>query len=420
MSGLKVLVVGASVAGPATAYWLAKAGAKVTVIERFKALRVGGQAVDIRTTGVSVMRKMPDMEAQVRAKSVKEDGLSFVRDDGTPYGVIRSTGNPDQQTIISEFEINRGDLSSILVGLTRGNENIEYVFDEQIASIEECDDGPITVEFTNRLPPTTYDLVVGCDGATSRTRAMGFRCGVRDHIVPTNVWAAYFTIQQDLLLGSKIGQGLSAPGGRFLSVASDAGTSKILLMSVHPKGAEDVTLPFREASSQGDQALKQYVAQRFQGCRWKSSTILQDMMHSEDFYASEIVQVRMPSWYKGRVVLVGDAGYASGGSGGGTSLALTGAYMLAGELHKQSDLVAGLQGYEDCMRPFVREMQKTPPFVNTILAPQSAWGIWIRNYAFALVAWTGLAEYAQRLVGGSAFASNDKFPIPEYDFKAKG
>lgn len=419
MSGLKVLVVGSSIAGPATAYWLAKAGAKVTVIERYAGLRVGGQAVDIRTTAVSVMRKMPGLEAEVRARSVQEEGLSFVRDNGTPYGVIRSTGNPDQQTLISEFEIYRGELSSVLFGLTKGNPNIEYVFGEQMASTQQRDDGPIAVEFTNRLPPTTYDLVVGCDGATSRTRATAFNCGVRDHMFPSNTWAAYFTIKQDLLSGSKIGQGYSSPGGRFLSVGSDDGASKVMLMSVHPKRQGDVTKPFREASSQGDQALKQHVAQRFEGCGWKSATIIQEMMHSEDFYASEIVQVKLPSWHNGRFVLVGDAGYASGGSGGGTSLALTGAYMLAGELHKQPDVAAGLQGYEDRMRPLVQEMQQNPPFVTTILAPQSARGIWVRNHTFALVAWTGLAEIVQRFFGGSAFANNDKYPIPQYEFDAK-
>jgi 2-polyprenyl-6-methoxyphenol hydroxylase-like FAD-dependent oxidoreductase len=415
MSGMKVLIVGASIAGPATAYWLARAGAKVTIIERYGALRVGGQAIDIRTTGVSVMRKMPGMEAQVRERSVQEEGLSFVRDDGRPYGVIRSSGNPDQQSIISEYEIYRGNLSSILFGLTKDNKNIKYVFGEQIASVQESDGGAVAVEFMNRLPPATYDLVVGCDGATSRTRAMGFNCGVRDDIISTNTWAAYFTIKQDLLSGSKVGQGYSAPGGRFLSIQSDSGAGKVLLMSVHPKRQNDATLPFREASSQGEQVLKQYVEQRFRGSGWKSSNILQEMMHSEDFYASEIVQVKMPSWYNGRFVLVGDAGYAAGGTGGGTSLALTGAYMLAGELSKQSDIAAGLRGYEERMRPFVKEMQKTPPLVNTILAPQSAWGIWVRNHAFALVAWTGLAEFVQRYLG-AAFASNDEFPIPRYEF----
>ena len=137
MSGLRVLVVGASIAGPATAYWLAKAGAKITVIERSAELRKGGQAIDIRTAGVSVMRKMPGMEAQVRSKSTQEEGLSFVRDDGRAFGVITATGNPDQQSILSEYEIFRGDLAKILYDLTQNNNNIKYIFGEQIASIQQ-------------------------------------------------------------------------------------------------------------------------------------------------------------------------------------------------------------------------------------------------------------------------------------------
>lgn len=70
MSNLKVLVVGASIAGPTAAYWLAKAGANVTVIERFSKLRTSGQNVDIRSCGVTVMRKMPGMEEAVRAAVV--------------------------------------------------------------------------------------------------------------------------------------------------------------------------------------------------------------------------------------------------------------------------------------------------------------------------------------------------------------
>lgn len=67
MSNLNVLVVGASIAGPAAAYWLAKAGAHVTVIERFPYLRTSGQNVDIRSCGVTIMRKIPGMEETVRA-----------------------------------------------------------------------------------------------------------------------------------------------------------------------------------------------------------------------------------------------------------------------------------------------------------------------------------------------------------------
>lgn len=76
MSRLNVLVVGASIAGPATAYWFARAGANVTVIERYPQLREGGQAIDIRSVGVTIMRKTPGMETSVRANKVDEEGIN--------------------------------------------------------------------------------------------------------------------------------------------------------------------------------------------------------------------------------------------------------------------------------------------------------------------------------------------------------
>ena len=188
MSTLRVLVVGASIAGPTAAYWLAKAGAAVTVIERFPSLRTSGQAVDIRTVGVEVMRKMPGMEAAVRAKTTTLEGMSFVRDDGRPYGIIRATGDPEQQSLVSEYEIFRGgsfivfctitfgipvvfqhpfkssqllsgglgDLSRIIFDMTKDNENIRYIFNEQVASLQqsEKEEGPIQVEFANGTPTT--------------------------------------------------------------------------------------------------------------------------------------------------------------------------------------------------------------------------------------------------------------------------
>ena len=344
MSGLKVLVSGASIAGPATAYWLAKAGAKVTVIERFPALRTGGQAVDIRTAGVSVMRKMAGLEAAVKAKSTQEEGISFVREDGTPYGVIRPTGNPDQQSLVSEYEILRGDLSKILFDMTRGNKNINYIFDEQIASMQQSEKiaGPITVTFTNGTEASEYDLVVACDGATSRTRALGLGCNGGDQIVSTNCWSAYFSIPQDVLNGSKIGQGFNAVRGRNISIGSDPeGFSRVLLMCMNPRDKPESAVAFREASAKGNDALKKYIAQHYSDVGWKSSIALKEMMNSEDFYASEIVQVKTPTLSKGRFVLVGDAGYAAGLTGGGTSLALAGAYILAGELSKhKGDITA--------------------------------------------------------------------------------
>ncbi|KAI4215819.1 MAG: hypothetical protein LQ351_001807 [Letrouitia transgressa] len=420
MSALRVLVVGASIAGPATAYWFARAGARVTVIERFPELRTGGQNIDIRTVGVTTMRKMSGMEAAVRAKLAPLEGLSFVRSDGRPYGIIRATEDPDQQSLVSEYEIFRGDLAKILYDMTKDNENIKYVFGEQIASLQqnEKDEGPLTVEFTNGLPTSKYDLVVACDGATSRTRAMGLNCGVRDYVHRINAWAAYFPIKQDLLDGSKIGQAYSATLGRFIGVGSDiSGINRVTVMGIHPRDDRDATLPFREASKQGDAALKEFIAQRFMGVGWKADEIIKDMMESDELYATELVQVKPPSLYKGRFVMVGDAGYA-GPTGGGTSLAIAGGYLLAGEVSKhKGDIAAGLSGYEEQMRPLIDDLQKIPPLVPGIMAPQTAWGLALRNYIFAFIAWTRILEYAQKFFA-NAFANSNKYPLPDYEWVA--
>lgn len=417
MSRLKVLVVGASIAGPTAAYWFAKAGAQVTVIERFPQLRTNGQNIDIRNTGVEVMRKMKGMVEAVQSKVSPLEGISFVRPNGKPYGTITATGNPDQQSLVSEYEIFRGDLAQILFDLTRDNERINYVFGEQVAAMQHSgqDDGPITVEFLNGFPTSDYDLVVACDGANSRTRALGFNCGVRDHIQPTNSWAAYFTTQHDILEKSKMGQAYSAIGGRFIAIGPDpSGGSKVTLMGMHPHDTGGMMKSFREAMKEGNDALKQLLAQTYEGAGWKCAVAMDGMMGADDFYASEIVQVKPPALYNGRFVLVGDAGYAPGPTGAGTSLAMTGAYVLAGEIAKHGgDLDAGLRGYETQMRPLITEFQKIPPLVQTILAPQTAWGIWLRNTIFSFVCWTRILDFAQKYFSAS-FAKCDKDRLQDY------
>ncbi|KAK5163398.1 uncharacterized protein LTR77_010771 [Saxophila tyrrhenica] len=418
MSNLNVLVVGASIAGPATAYWLAKAGADVTIIERFPELRTNGQGIDIRTAGVTVMRKMPGMEPAVRAKTTQMEGMSFVREDGRPYGVIKPTGNPDQQSLISEYEVFRGDLAQILYDLTKENENIRYVFGEQVTSMKhsEKEDGPITVEFTNILPTSEYDLVVACDGATSRTRAMGLGCGARDYVLPTNFWAVYFSVP-DMLKGSTVAVGHSAVGGRSVCLGPDpAGVTRATLFRIYPSSEKDATLPFREATKRGDDALKDYVAQQFRGIGWKAEEILDYMMEADDWYASEVVQVKCPNVYNGRFAMVGDAGYATGPTGGGTSVALAGAYLLAGELCKhKGNIKAGLEGYETQIRPIITELQKIPPFVGAFMAPQTAWGLWLRNHLFAFITWSGVVDVMQKFFAGS-FAHTDQYKMPEYEW----
>ena len=203
MSSPHALVVGASVAGPMTAYWLARAGFKVTIIERFPTFRSGGQNIDIRTSGVTIMGKIPGMEASVRAKTTTQDTIHFVNSKGRPYATMKQSGDPKQQTLLSEYEIFRDDLSRILFDLTKDNPDVEYVFGEQVSAIHhDFEKEKATVEFKEgKLPTGVYDLVVACDGATSRTRAMGFDSSVREHVHPINMWAAYASIEKDYLHG---------------------------------------------------------------------------------------------------------------------------------------------------------------------------------------------------------------------------
>jgi 2-polyprenyl-6-methoxyphenol hydroxylase-like FAD-dependent oxidoreductase len=414
MSPLRVLIVGSSIAGPSTAYWLSKLGFNITLLERSLSLRTGGQAIDIRTSGVTVMRKIPGLEASVRAASTLENGISFVSSSGASYGVVGATGDAQRQGLISEYEIFRGDLSRCLVDLTKDHENVRKVYGEQIASIEQNpNDDSVNVEFRNGTKQTTYDLIVACDGAGSRTRAMALECGVKDYVHPTNSWAAYFSLPDDLLERSTIGTGHSAPGGRIISIGSDPkGGCRVMFMCVNQSPL--AMKAFRTAQAQSEDALKAHVTQLFADVGWLTGTVLQLMPTSPDFYASEIVQVKPPSLSKGRIVFVGDAGHATGPTGGGTSLAMTGGYILAGELGNHAgNVAAGLRAYEERMQPLIKEMQKIPPFVGTIMAPQTAWGIWIRNRVFAVVAWSGVAEFVQRYLG-AAFQSSEEFPVPEY------
>jgi 2-polyprenyl-6-methoxyphenol hydroxylase-like FAD-dependent oxidoreductase len=162
--------------------------------------------------------------------------------------------------------------------------------------------------------------------------------------------------------------------------ADAAGGSRISFMGCNPRSDTESILPFRKAMKEGEDAVKKYICQHYQGVRWKASEALKCMLMSDDFYATELVQVKLPTLFKGRFVLVGDAGYAPGPTGTGTTLAMVGAYLLAGEVCKhKGNLDAALRGYETQLRPLINDLQKIPPLIPTLLAPQSAWGLWLRN-----------------------------------------
>ncbi|WVW85061.1 hypothetical protein I302_107097 [Kwoniella bestiolae CBS 10118] len=430
MSNLKVLVCGASIAGPATAYWLSRAGAQVTVIERFPRLRSSGHNVDIRNLGVSVMRKMEGMEEAVLKKKLDLRGISIVNPRGGNYGVLGSAekreSEQNTQSLLSDYEIYRGDLSQILVDLSLARQNVNYVFGEEVSSIvSRPGDGQLTVGFKNgRLPQAEYDLVVDCGGATSRTRAIGLGLNGeknREYVHLVHSWTANFSIPKGPEDNGNIALAHGAPGGRVIFLdTTQPDSTKVVLSRWASSEADSDNEAFRQALEAGETRLKTFVSEVFRGSGWREEEILKGMMDSRDFYAGEWVQVKLPRLYSDKVnfALVGDAGYGPGPTGGGTSLALTGAYILAGELlsHEKEWIQAGLKAYNDRMRPIIDDLQKTPPFVRTAMAPQTSSGIWLRNRIFSFLTWSKLLEVMGKYVA-PAFQSGERYKLPEYTWR---
>ena len=129
MTDIRVLVQGASIAGPALAHWLQRQGAEVTVVEQTSELRPGGQAVDARGVAKEVIRRM-GLESAVRAACTDTAGAYLVDAAGNVLETHRADDHGGDG-YIAEIEILRGDLAKVLYDDTR--DTVEYRFGDRIA-----------------------------------------------------------------------------------------------------------------------------------------------------------------------------------------------------------------------------------------------------------------------------------------------
>ena len=153
----------------------------------------------------------------------------------------------------------------------------------------------------------------------------------------------------------------------------------------------------------------------FANAGWQTPRLLASLDQAPDFYFHPMQQIKMPQWSSSRVVCLGDAAHApSPIAGGGTSLAILGAYVLAGELSKLGegeDPSKALEGYEIAFRPYVEEAQKIPFFAPGIAHPATAWKRWLVStflWMFAKV--VAIPWVAKR---GSS-SNEDDFALPRY------
>src|SRR4051794_17150378 len=395
MTTRSVLISGAGVAGPALASWLTRRGMAVTVVERAPAPRPGGQAVDLRGAARTVADRMRLLD-EIRAVSLEQRGIAWVRADGT----IAARMGADAfggEGIVSEIEVLRGDLADVLLRATQNS--TEYVFGDSIAGLDDDGDG-VTVTF-ERSAPRRFDLVVGADGSHSTTRGLAFGPEA-EFVRPLGCGTTWFAAPAELELDGWYLM-YNAPGGLVASVRPGR------LPGEHKVGlsfrSEPVVLDRTDIA--GHRAL---VAERFSGAGWEVPRLVAAMQDADDFSFDWLAQVHLPQWSRGRVVLLGDAAWSPTPlTGLGTSLALVGAYVLAGEL-AAADLPTALRRYEEVLRPYVTNAQKLPPGGIGGFAPTRALDIRLRMASMRLMTRWPL----KKLVAGQFDKAGD-IELPDYD-----
>ncbi|KAF2442770.1 FAD/NAD(P)-binding domain-containing protein [Karstenula rhodostoma CBS 690.94] len=382
MAPLKILVSGGGIAGSCLAWWLnkAKIDAQITIIERAPEPRTSGQAVDIRGAAVDVMKAM-GLEQAIRNKNTTEVGFEFVYSDGVSKSRIAATGDDKNQSFTSEYEILRADLANIFYDATKDMKNIEYIFNETINDlVQDAQADKVHVTFANHLPQAYYDVVVGADGQMSQTRRLAFGHGPQngDYLRRLGEYMAFFTIPR-IESDGQWAQWYPATRGRLLCTRPSPYNDTRALMGVVDWDLKRFSEIENLVKKRDEEGAKKWLAKEFEGAGWESQRILNSMTTTEDFYIQEIVQVKMgeEGFAKGRVALLGDAGYCpSPLSGMGTTLAIVGSYVLAGEIASSpSDIPAALQRYVTTLRPFSDHCQRLVPGMPQVLFPQSAWGL---------------------------------------------
>lgn len=335
----KVLVSGASIAGPTVAYWLSRNGHDVTVVERAPAPRPGGQAVDVRGVGLTVLSRMGLLEA-TRAQRTALNGVSVVDINGNELWRSMEETLSGGRFDTDDIEILRDDLARIL--LDRIQPRVRMLYGETIVAMAEHDAG-VDVRFEHR-PMETFDLVVGADGLYSNVRRLMFDESGSVHSL--GVGLAVFTAPN--FMGLKNWQ-----------IAHREGQGGFLIYTARQNTEVRVALGFefneREGARLSLDSQKKLVAARCAHFTWEVPRLIEAMWTASDFYFGAVAQVKQKSWARGRIALVGDAAYCpSPFSGQGTSLALVGAYVLADELGRNlEDCDEAFSRYRERMREFV-------------------------------------------------------------------
>lgn len=361
----KVLISGASMAGLSTAYWMNRLGYKVTVVELANEPRTAGAAVDIKGAASDAAKRMGIFE-QLNANRLTVERIEFKNaDDGTEGSIVLR--NEGEELPDDNLEIERDKFVRIL--LDELKDDVEFVFNNSITALSETKDA-INVTF-KMGSQRAFDLVFGCDGIHSAVRKIWFG----HEAEYSHFLEAYFSIiiVNKLLIEQKTMQMYGVPDKGIMLNAYNNKTDIIFCFN----SAKEIPYDYRDEEQQ-----RKIILEQFAGLSWRTAELLDEVRHSERFYFDKFCQIKMPSWTKGRVALVGDAGYCSSPAAGmGASLAMNGATAVADALKKHNgDFDLAFQEYNQNFRPFIEAVQATAEFnVRENFIPRTEEAIRKRN-----------------------------------------
>jgi 2-polyprenyl-6-methoxyphenol hydroxylase-like FAD-dependent oxidoreductase len=358
----KALISGAGIAGATAAYWLAKAGFDVTVVEQAHDLRSSGSPVDVRGAAVEVAERMGVM-ARIRAADTRVREMVFVNSRG------RAVSRVDMRTTWAEsgdVELSRGELAAILRDAVP--DDVEFQFGNAVTALSEDARG-ITAEFVSG-PARRFDLVVGADGAHSGVRALAFG-PESDYLEHLGVYDA--TLQLDGETGTELVM-YNTPG-RAVAIHPAGGRPGAAFMFRAP---EIPQFDHRDVEQH-----KRLLCDAYAGAGWRVPELLDRVRAADDLYFDSVSRIQVPTWSRGRIGLVGDAASCVSLFGDGSSLAMIGAFTMADAL--DGDIPAGLRSYEARHRPQRAIKENSVAYATRLLIPATSAGITVRNAAMHLM-----------------------------------
>lgn len=394
---MRVLISGAGIAGPTLAYWLAQYGFDCTIVEIAPAPRTSGYMIDFWGAGFDVAERMGLLPA-IRAHGYSIQEVRVV--DRESHRISGFPAEAFAKMLRGRFtSMPRGDLAACIYHAVEGR--VESLSGDSIAHIEQSDSA-VRVIFRHGAV-CDFDLVIGADGLHSRVRQLVFG--------PQSRFERY--------LGYKVAafqvQGYE-PRDELMYVMYTEPRQQVARVAM--RGGRTMFLfTFADENPGGHETLdeqKALLRSRFGRSGWECPKILDAIDAADDFYFDRVSQIRMDPrdglWTRGRVTLAGDAAFCvSFLAGQGSALAMVGAYILAGELHRAGrDYARAFARYQRLFGPFVARKQRSALRFAEMFAPSSRTSLWLRNQMFRLLAIRPLA----RLAIGRDFV--DKISLPNY------